>query len=165
DIGTGSGIIAVSIAKHLHNAEVTAVDISLAALGLAKENAEKNDVLHKINFVRADVTQNPDFNFKFDVIVSNPPYVSLKDFSELKPELKVYEPREALTDNSDGLKFYKVISGYASKKLNGNGKLFFETGYGQHEEITNIMNQNNFKNINVVKDYSGIERVISGELK
>jgi release factor glutamine methyltransferase len=100
----------------------------------------------------------------FDLIVSNPPYVSINDYSGLSPELKDHEPKIALTDNKDGLNFYSEISKKAQTLLNKNGKLFFEVGMGQAEEVKTILIQNSFSDIEIFKDYSNIERVVKGVL-
>ena len=162
DIGVGSGNISVSVAKHLHNSKITATDISEQALTTAKNNAEMNSVSEKINFINHNILKD-DLNEEFDIIVSNPPYISEKEFPELKDELKVYEPKSALTDFSDGLNYFKVISSKAKSLLKNNGKIFFEVGQGQSEDVEKILRENNFKEILIVKDYLKIDRVISGE--
>jgi release factor glutamine methyltransferase len=98
----------------------------------------------------------------FDIVVSNPPYISLKEFPSLKPELKVYEPKSALTDFNDGLKFFKIISSKALNYLKPKGRLFFELGAGQSEFVKSIMMEKGFNEISVRKDYLQIDRVISG---
>ena len=162
DIGVGSGNISVSVAKHLHNSKITATDISEQALATAKNNAEMNSVSEKINFINHNILKD-DLNEEFDIIVSNPPYISEKEFPELKDELKVYEPKSALTDFSDGLNYFKVISSKAKGLLKNNGKIFFEVGQGRSEDVEKILRENNFKEILIVKDYLKIDRVISGE--
>ncbi|MEO8231267.1 MAG: hypothetical protein ABI638_03230 [Ignavibacteriota bacterium] len=99
------------------------------------------------------------------MIVSNPPYVSEKDFETLEPELKVSEPRIALTDSSDGITFYNKIIFSSKILLNNGGKLYFEIGKDQHQRIFKLMEDAGFTNIKITKDYSGIERIICGELK
>jgi len=165
DIGTGSGNIAISLAKNFDNAEVTGIDVSGEALTIAKENSRINDVNGKVKFGILDVlNQNITPEVKYDVIVSNPPYVSVKEYPELRPELNVYEPRIALTDENDGLNFYRVISEKSKKILKKEGQMFFEIGQGQSEEIKNILERNKFSDIKIFKDYSDIERVITGVL-
>jgi release factor glutamine methyltransferase len=164
DIGTGSGIIAISVAKNLPNSSVTAVDISPDALTVAKENAEFNQVADRMDFIRADITAGAVFPGKFDIVVSNPPYVSSNDFEELRPELRVYEPKIALTDYSDGLSFYRSIAASAGNFLNLQKRIYFELGEGQSERVKEIMEQNKFTNIKIIKDYLDIDRVITGEL-
>ena len=114
DIGVGSGNITISLAKHLAFSKIIATDINEQALATAKANAELNGVLERINFINHDILTG-NLNDEFDIVVSNPPYISQKEFPELKDELKVYEPKNALTDYSDGLSYYKIISAKAKK--------------------------------------------------
>ena len=165
DIGTGSGNIAVSIAKHLSNAEIVAIDISDSAIQTAKENSELNNINGQINFYKLDIISGSlQTNSKFDLIVSNPPYVSLKDYSDLSPELLNHEPRISLTDENDGLNFYRAISKKAKTLLKTGGKIFYEVGLGQSEEVKNLLKENNFNEIEIFKDYSNIDRVVKGVL-
>ena len=165
DIGTGSGNIAISLSKHLPNAHLTAIDISEDAINIAKENSEINNINGQVKFYRLDfMNENLQKNNNFDLIVSNPPYVSLKDYSDLSPELLKYEPRIALTDDDDGLNFYREISKKAKSLLKTGGKIFYEVGLGQSKEVKNLLIGNGFDEIEVFKDYSNIERVIKGVL-
>jgi len=165
DIGTGSGNIAVSLAKNLSNSTLTAIDISEDAIEVAEENSELNNINGQISFYKIDFVNEQGFSeSNFDLIVSNPPYVSINDYSGLSPELKDHEPKIALTDNKDGLNFYSEISKKAQTLLNKNGKLFFEVGMGQAEEVKTILIQNSFSDIEIFKDYSNIERVVKGVL-
>jgi len=165
DIGTGSGNIAISLAKNFDNAEVTGIDVSGEALKIAKGNSGLNKVNGNVKFEILDVL-NQNFNpeVKYDVIVSNPPYVSVKEYPDLRPELNVYEPRIALTDENDGLNFYRVISEKSKNILKKDGQIFLEIGQGQSDEIKNILEKNKFSDIKIFKDYSDIERVITGAL-
>lgn len=166
DIGTGSGIIAVCLANNLPNVKIIAVDKSKEALTIAKQNAEKNNVAERITFIEIDVLNTSlAVNTKFDIIVSNPPYVSQKEFSSLQKEIVSHEPDFAVTDFSDGLIFYRKIIVSAKTLLNENGKIFFEVGAGQAEEVKSIFKENNFSSMQIWKDYGGIERVVKGELK
>jgi release factor glutamine methyltransferase len=164
DIGTGSGNIAVSLAYHIKNAKIFAADINQDALEVAKINAVNNKIESQISFVKNDITKDILDEHGFDLIVSNPPYVSEKDFNELRPELRIYEPRNALTDNSDGLIYYRQISAKAKNLLKNKGKIFFEIGEGQAEKVKKILEENNFSDIKIKNDYLHIERVISGEI-
>jgi release factor glutamine methyltransferase len=166
DIGTGSGNIAVALAKNLLNSKISAVDKSPEALETAKENAKLNSVEDRIEFFNYSIINGNNFSTKkFDIIVSNPPYVPVAEFSKLQPELKVYEPRIALTDEGDGFSFFKIIASIAKNILKENGKLFFEVGKDQYSMVEQILRDNNFKNINIKKDYLDIERVIYGEFE
>jgi release factor glutamine methyltransferase len=165
DIGSGSGNIALAIAKNIPQASVVGADISRDAIKVAQKNALDN-LITNAEFLNLDIL-NDDLKKidKFDLIVSNPPYVSLNDFNNLEPELKDYEPRIALTDESDGLTFYKRIITLSKSILNNGGKVFFEIGKGQHNQISNLLLENDFINVNTFKDYQGIERIICGEIK
>jgi release factor glutamine methyltransferase len=162
DLGTGSGIIAISLARNL-NCKITAVDINSKALETALFNADLNKTLDKIEFIKADIL-NDNIIGEFDIIVSNPPYISKEDYNVLEPELKVYEPSEALTDYMDGLTFYKAIISKAKTNLKKNGKIYFELGQGQSLKVKSLLEQYHFININIINDYQSIGRVISGEV-
>lgn len=164
DIGTGSGNIAIALASNLPDAQVTGIDISGEALRTAAANAELNTA-PEIKFINKDITRDPIFNEMFDIVVSNPPYVSIDDFNSLQPELKVYEPQIALTDDGDGYKFYRIIIGSAEKFLKPGGLIFFEIGKGQSIVIKKIMEENNFSDIEVFYDYAKFDRIIKGVLK
>lgn len=158
DIGTGSGAIAVTVAKET-NANVTAVDISPLALEVARKNAELNQV--DVEFVLSDLFENME-NRQFDFIVSNPPYIESAEIDRLMPEVRFHEPILALDGGRSGVDFYEKIIERSNKFLKPNGKLFFEIGYNQGESIAKLM-KNKFKNICVYKDYSNNDRVVVGE--
>lgn len=165
DIGSGSGNISLSLAKNLNEAFVTGVDISEKAIELAQQNAEMNQI-NNAEFKLIDIMSDQIFQLgKYDLIVSNPPYVSESDYHLLEPELKVYEPRIALTDNSDGLSFYNRIITISKSILENKGYLFFEIGKDQQQIIYEMMIREQFVNIKMQKDYAGIERIILGELQ
>jgi len=165
DIGTGSGNISISLAKHLPNSKISAIDSSNSALDIAQKNSKNNGTDEQIFFLNYDIL-NPNniFGQQFDLVVSNPPYISKEDFNNLEPELNKFEPSIALTDFSDGLNFYKIICQKSKSLLKNNGKLFFELGEGQFEKVKEIMEENNFGNIIFVNDYQNIKRVIWGNL-
>jgi release factor glutamine methyltransferase len=166
DIGCGSGNIAIALAVNLPQSKIFSADISEEALLVAKENAELHNVPGRIKFIKHNILKNDLNNFPiFDIIVSNPPYVSKENYSTLQKEIKNYEPGIAVTDDGDGYTYYREISKKASAKLKENGKLFFEVAQGQSETVMNIMTQNNFKSIGIIKDYQNIDRVIFGEIK
>lgn len=165
DVGTGSGIIAICLAKHLDQAHIFAIDSSADALTVAKENAIANGVEDKIDFIHYDInTDGMNLVSDFDIVVSNPPYISNEEFPKLQPELRIYEPRIALTDDSDGLSFFKTITKKANNFLKNRGKIYFEVGQGQYSQVVDILKLENFSNINIYKDYLNIERVVYGEL-
>ncbi|MDO8549384.1 MAG: peptide chain release factor N(5)-glutamine methyltransferase [Ignavibacteria bacterium] len=162
EIGAGSGNISVSLAKYLPYAEITATDTSLPALETAKANAVLHNVSERIKFIKHNINSDELPNEEFDIIVSNPPYISKEEFPNLKDELKVYEPKDALTDYSDGLNYYRIITDKAKKMLKDMGKIFFEVGQGQAEDVKRILSGNNFSEINITKDYLKIDRVVWG---
>ncbi len=163
DIGCGSGIIAVCIAKHLSSATLDALDISVDAIALAKENAEKNSVHERISFIQADIKDgSARLQNNYDIIVSNPPYVSKEEYVTLQEEIVKHEPSFAITDSDDGYSFYRLIAAKSAELLKSNGLLFFEMGKDQSEQIREIMISNNFTDVIIYKDYEAIDRVIQG---
>jgi release factor glutamine methyltransferase len=164
DIGCGSGIIGITLAKNLHLSKIICTDISEAALNITKENADKNFVTDKVKIINHNILNETLNDFPdMDIIVSNPPYVSKIEFGTLQNEIKDYEPKIAVTDESDGYTFYKVITAKSSGKLKSGGKLFFEIAQGQSEQVKKILEENNFINIKMVNDYQNIDRVIFGD--
>lgn len=159
DMCTGSGAIAVSIAKY-YPCKVTAVDISKGALSVAQNNAKKNGV--KIDFILSDLFKGLKKNKKYDIIISNPPYIKSGDIEKLDVEVKKYDPRLALDGGQDGLDFYRNIIEEAPKHLTKNGWIFFEVGMGQAGKVQEILEDNNFDDIAIVKDYNKIERIVYG---
>lgn len=160
DVGTGSGAIAVTIAK-MSDAKVTAVDVSDKALCVAKQNAVKNQV--KVNFIKSDLFSGLSRFTKFDIIVSNPPYIPSGDINDLDEEVKKHDPILALDGGADGLNFYRAIIDKAPTKLVKNGRVFLEVGINQAQEVKKLL-QKNFKDIRIVKDYNKIERVVCATL-
>jgi release factor glutamine methyltransferase len=165
DIGTGSGNIAISLAKNLSNARIAALDNSIDALEIARENARINSVENQIDFINENILNGYHLTTKFDIVVSNPPYVSSKEFPDLQPELRLYEPKNALTDDANGYLFFRIISSKAKNILKEKGKLFFEVGKDQYKKVQEILTENNFQNIIIKKDYLNIERVIYGQIE
>lgn len=165
DIGVGSGNISISLLKNLPCSSVVGIDVSDETLTVASKNAVENHVSDKLVLLKFDILQD-DYKTlgKFDLIISNPPYISQEEFNNLEPELKVYEPAISLTDYANGYSFYKRIIDISEGLLNPQGKLFFEIGKGQHEIVKGMMLQNGFKGITVVKDYSQTDRIIYGKI-
>lgn len=161
DIGTGSGCIAVSLAHYLPLAEVLSVDISDKALQTARENAKLNKVFDRCRFEKCDILESIP-NYIPDVVVSNPPYIPQKDIAELDRKVKDFEPLSALVGGMDGLDFYRRIS--KDIPLASDGILAFEVGIGQADAVADIMS-GRFEEIRIIKDLSGIDRVVIGKLK
>ncbi len=158
DMCTGSGCIAISLANYIEGAKVIAVDNSEEALKVASQNAVLNGVL--ITFIKSNLFNEIDLNTKFDIIVSNPPYIKTSVINSLQKEVKENEPMMALDGGEDGLEFYRVIVKEAKKYLNPNGYIVFEIGYDQAKEVQNLLEKEEYKNVKVVKDYSSNDRVV-----
>lgn len=161
DMCTGSGCIAISIALFGKPSKVAASDISEKALEVARENA-KSLKAGEISFIQGDMFEN--VTDKFDIIVSNPPYIETEEIDELMPEVRDYIPRLALDGDIDGLKFYRIISKEAVKKLNKNGRIFYEIGYNQSRAVASILLENGFTDVKIMKDYSGLDRIVMAKL-
>lgn len=166
DIGTGSGNIAIALAANLPESELIAVDLSEKAIELANENAKINQLESRISFECKDINSlDEDKYTDFDLIVSNPPYVSASDYKTLQKEIRNYEPDFAVTDFSDGLQFYRRIISISRTILIAGGQLFFELAEGQSGKVKNLLLENGYRNIMIVKDYQGINRIIGATSK
>ena len=158
DIGTGSGCIIISIIKERENCKATAIDKSLKALKVAKLNAEMHHVQKKIKFLNIDVDKY--FANKYDLIVSNPPYIKDSEILSLDKDVKLNEPKLALSGGKSGLnKVFKVIK-KSQKLLKTNGKLILEIGDKQSKEVKKYLIKNNFNQIKIFKDLSGKKRCV-----
>ena len=155
DLCTGSGCIAVLLALKT-DAAVTASDISPDALEVARNNASLNGA--KVRFIKSDLFDRLDG--RFDIIVSNPPYIDDKAYSELDPRVRKHEPAIALNGGDDGLKFYRKIISEAKTFLNPGGYLLLEIGYDQKEAVEGLMRQYDYTDIRSYKDYSGNDRIV-----
>ena len=162
DIGTGSGCIAISLAKLLKNSIVTAIDISEKALEVAKKNAEANDV--NVNFIKDDILnpKNPELiDNQYDIIVSNPPYVCDSEKTEMRANVLDYEPSSALfVPDSDPLVFYRKILEFAKKHLKPGGEIWFEINEKLGKETQELCHEHGFMNAEIIKDFRGKERII-----
>ena len=163
DVGTGSGCIACMIAKYT-DCQIIGLDISSDALNTALDNASKLNLFNKAIFRKSDVFSNIKDGEKFDIIISNPPYISPLEKENIQTEVK-FDPELALyTTDEKGLEFYEKITKNAPKILNSKGYLLFELGIGQSNDVKSIMEKSGFSNIEVIKDLAGIDRVIVGYL-
>lgn len=163
DLCTGSGAIAVSIAKYVKNAKIYAVDISEKALEIAEKNATLNGVINNIEFIQSDLF-NKIKEGKFDIIVSNPPYIETQNIKTLSKEVQ-REPKIALDGGKDGLDFYREISKTAYQYLNRQGYLCFEIGYNQKQKVQEILKaQKRYVNIYCKKDLCENDRVVVAQI-
>lgn len=166
DLCTGSGCIAISISSFLEDVEVVASDISREALNVAKNNAELNNVAQKITFSESDYFKNlNEYGNDFDIIVSNPPYISDGDREGLQREVREFEPHEALFSGPTGFEAYELIINESKKFLKEDGRLLVESGDNQAEEIKSIFIKNNFKEVEIINDLQGIGRVVKGKFR
>lgn len=161
DMCTGSGCIIISILKHASGVRGTAADISKQALIVAKENAKLNEV--PVVFEASDLFDH--IKGEFDMIVSNPPYIRTEEIATLMPEVRNFEPDNALDGMEDGLHFYRRIVEESVNYLKPGGYLLFEIGYDQGEEVSALMRQAGYTGVTVVKDLAGLDRVVIGKGK
>ncbi len=162
DVGTGSGCIACMVAKHT-DCQIIGLDISSDALITALDNASRLNLFNKAIFRKSDIFSNVKEGETFDIIISNPPYIPQKEKGNIQTEVK-FDPELALyTKDEEGLEFYEKITNGTPKILNKGGYLLFELGIGQSQEVKQIMAQNGFSDIEIIKDLAGIDRVICGK--
>ncbi len=158
DLGTGSGILAISLAAEIPDIKVTATDISESAIAVAKDNAEAIGVAPKIDFIRSDWFKN--VTGKFDLIVSNPPYITESEMLEISEDVRDWEPKLALTPGGDGLDAYRAISASLGKYLKADGTALFEIGHLQGNDVSTIFRDAGFNSVHVNKDLNGHDRVV-----
>ncbi len=163
DLCTGSGAICCSLAHYLKGADCVGIDISPDAIDIARKNAGQLGVADRVSFAAGDVLNFEYRDGEFDLVVSNPPYIETDIIESLDIGVKNHEPRLALDGGADGLLFYRKITSDAHKYLKKGGMIFFEIGYNQGEAVTELMT-NTFINIKLIKDLSGNDRIVMGQL-
>ena len=161
DLCCGSGCIGLAVASRVRDAKVTLADVSLEALAVAKENAALNKLTGRVRCVQADALK-PAFPFlgKFDLIVSNPPYITAREMLELPVSVKDYEPHLALCGGEDGLDFYRAIVKNFAPALKPGGYLCFEFGMGQGDDVCRILEMNGYTILERTRDYNSRERAV-----
>ena len=160
DIGTGSGVVGLTLACELKESRVVALDVSSEALNVAKTNTVQLGIEDRVEFVQSDFFSALDANNRFDLILSNPPYIADGDYGGLPPEVKA-DPKIAMVAGSDGLDAIRVIIKEAPTYLAGKGRLMFEIGYNQVEKIVRLTEKDeHYKNIIILKDLNDIDRVV-----
>jgi release factor glutamine methyltransferase len=169
DVGTGSGCIAIALARELPRAEIVATDISAAALDYAQRNAARHGVSKRIQFLRADLLEAAmealgRAESRFDLIVSNPPYVGRNDAGSLPREVREHEPAEALFAGDDGLQIYPALIDEAARQLAPSGIVVLEIGYNGAQYVGSLLSASQWTDLRVTRDLAGIERVISARL-
>lgn len=162
DLGTGSGCLAVTLSLETRGCEVFASDVSAAALGVARRNARAHGA--RVRFVNSDILGS-FAKSSFDMIISNPPYVSEAEYAELSPQIRRYEPRAALLGGEDGLACIRKIAAAAGTALREGGFLLLEIGAGQAQSVESIVSENGFSDIHIETDIGGVERVVKATWK
>lgn len=167
DMGTGCGVIAISLAKELESAWILATDISKSALGIARENAARHQVKERILFLCADLFNSLRKGyFYFNLIVSNPPYIPSGGFNQLEPEVRDYEPRQALNGGEEGLEFLREIAKQADKFLLPAGWLLLEVGEGQAKKVVGFLKESGrYRTPTIINDYADRQRVVRAQIK
>ncbi len=165
DVCTGSGCILLSLLRYSNDCRGVGVDLSDAALAVAKRNAEALDLSGRASFFQGDLfaaLAAAGREEKFDILVSNPPYIRSDVIETLMPEVKDHEPRMALDGDADGLTFYRRICREAEPFLNGGARIVFEIGYDQAADVMRIMEDAGYRGIETIKDYAGNDRIVTG---
>ena len=167
DMCTGSGCILLSLLRYSNDCTGVGVDISEEALQIARQNTDRilgSQAIEQaqVTWQQGDLFDGLDSQDKFDIIVSNPPYIKTDIIETLMPEVREHEPRLALDGQEDGLFFYRQIMAQAGRFLTGGGILFFEIGYDQGEEVSRLMEEAGYIDIEVIKDFAGLDRVVFG---
>ena len=163
DVGTGSGCIIISLLQELKASKGVAIDVSNKALRLAKKNSKINNTFDRIKFIKASIS---NFNsYKFDLIVSNPPYIARYQLKNLDDDIKFFEPKTALDGGNDGLDVIRKVIYKSRKILKINGMLALEIGFGQYKEVSQILKLNSFREKFLIKDYNNNIRCILSLLK
>lgn len=162
DLCTGTGCILLSLAKLCSLTRAVGTDISAEAIKTAKRNAERLEA--KAEFYCGDLFQAVPLEERFDIIVSNPPYIPSAVIATLLPEVREHEPMSALDGDTDGLKFYREIIKNANQYLNRQGQIFFEIGCEQGKDVSALLSEHGFEDIRVIKDLAGLDRVVSATL-
>jgi release factor glutamine methyltransferase len=165
DLCTGSGCIGLAVASRIKDARVTLADISKEALAVAKKNITRNHLSGRVSVIQADALKRPSaFLGKFDMIVSNPPYITAKEMQELPHSVSDYEPHLALFGGEDGLDFYRAIAKNYTHALKPGGYLCFEFGMGQGDGVCRILEENQYTILERTRDYNDIERAVIAQL-
>ena len=163
EVGTGSGCISIALGSAKKDANILSLDVSDSALNIAKINTKKNNISN-IKFLKLDFLESIPKG-QYDLIISNPPYISKNEMKEIMLDVKEFEPKIALTDNNDGLEFYRRFSNKAKKMINEKGSLILEVGIGSHPiRVREIFHSSGFNKIDLISDYNGDPRVIKIEV-
>ncbi|OLS01813.1 peptide chain release factor N(5)-glutamine methyltransferase [Tissierella creatinophila] len=161
DIGIGSGAISLSIAKNCKNVEVLGIDISNRAISVSNKNLDRL-ALDNVSFRKSNLFESIKSDERFSIIVSNPPYIKTEVIKDLQRDVKEFEPSLALDGGMDGLLFYRKISKDSKNYLLDKGMLIYEIGFDQGKSVKKIMSDEGFKDVKVIKDLQGLDRIVLG---
>lgn len=161
DVGTGSGAVALALAKEKPQLQVTALDCSDAALAMAHSNAARNGLADRVTFLQGDLAELPDG--RYDLVVSNPPYIAAGEWDDLMPEVREHEPRLALYGGEDGLIAYRHLARQSRQILNPGGWLLVEIGATQADAVKTLFEAAGLRNCGIREDYAGLPRVVFGQ--
>ncbi len=163
DIGTGSGCLALALGKELPKTNITGIDKSAKAIEIAESSAEILKI-ENVNFLQIDLFKN-EIKGKYDILISNPPYIPQEEIESLMQDVKEFEPLSALTDSADGLTFYRKISEISPTMVKHNGWLYLEVGLGDHpKKAMKLFSNEKFKNVELIKDYNGDDRLLKAQI-
>lgn len=160
DFGTGSGCIAIALCHFARDARGTALDKSTGALGIARENAKKNAVESRLDFLQSDAFTALAASLRFDLIISNPPYIPSAEISALQEEVRKYDPQPALDGGSDGLDFYRLLASESADHLAPSGKLMLEFGDGQQDQLRSLFTASGWSIDSILNDLSARPRIL-----
>lgn len=164
DLCAGTGAIGISLAHYRHNISVDLIDYYDIPEEVSKSNIEKNNLQDRVSFIKSNLLEEAiNLNKKYNILVSNPPYIKTEEINELMEDVKDYEPKTALDGGNDGLDFYKKIINQSKEVLLESGYLAFEIGYDQGEEVSELMKANNYIDVKVYKDLASLDRVVIGK--
>ena len=163
ELGVGSGCISISVARYIKDALVKGVDISREALETARENITLHGVDDRVSFYESDLFENVEGTY--DIIISNPPYIKSGDIEELESDVRDFEPRLALDGGADGLDFYRRISTEAADYLKENGMLIMEIGFDQADDVKKLLEEEGYRDIELIKDLAGLDRTVCARRK
>jgi release factor glutamine methyltransferase len=163
DIGTGSGVIGVTVALEVPQVQVTATDISMAAIAVARQNADRHEVSERVSFIQTDLLEGIRGEGRFQAVLSNPPYVSSAQFKSLQEEVREGDPVVALVSGPEGTECYPPLAKRSMELLAVNGSLMVEVGAGQDRAVAGILDQAGFSDVRIVADLAGAGRVVRGK--
>jgi release factor glutamine methyltransferase len=163
-VGTGSGCIAIALARFREDVLVDAIDVSAGSLDVALENVKRHELAQRVKVISRDIrTIEPGrLERRYDLLISNPPYISQMEQQELAPEIRLYEPPDATTDGGDGLTFYRVFAAGVKHLVRTGGAICLEVGFGQSDEVATLLKTAGCVSVSAWNDFAGVRRIVTG---